>query len=132
MNIYSPVSTEESLGARIRRLRVQRGLSLRALAQAVGVTPPAVVRWERGTAKPRQATFARLSAALGADEGELWIGACGEFGSDARVDLAKDAGAVSRQVSQTTSLRDLVASAKEQIARAAGTTPDPITVTIEV
>ncbi|MBK1786786.1 helix-turn-helix domain-containing protein [Prauserella cavernicola] len=43
---------DEELGARIRALRTQRGMSLRALAGELGISPSALSQLERGKMRP--------------------------------------------------------------------------------
>lgn len=43
---------DEELGARIRALRIERGMSLRALAGELGVSPSALSQMERGKMRP--------------------------------------------------------------------------------
>lgn len=45
----------------IRRLREDRGMTQDDLAKAVGVSPPAVSKWERGLAFPSMSKVTRLS-----------------------------------------------------------------------
>jgi transcriptional regulator with XRE-family HTH domain len=47
-----PQLDDEELGARIRALREQRGLSLRGLAASVGISPSALSQIERGKMRP--------------------------------------------------------------------------------
>lgn len=42
------VQKAQDLGARIRQLRTERGLSQEALAEALDVSRQAVAKWERG------------------------------------------------------------------------------------
>ena len=55
--------TPESLGARLRELRTASGVSLRALAARLGVSPSAVSQIERGVMRP---SVSRLIAYVGA------------------------------------------------------------------
>jgi transcriptional regulator with XRE-family HTH domain len=48
----APQLDDEKLGARIRALREQRGLSLRGLAASVGISPSALSQIERGKMRP--------------------------------------------------------------------------------
>jgi transcriptional regulator with XRE-family HTH domain len=48
----APHLDDEQLGARIRALRVERRLSLRALAASVGISPSALSQIERGKMRP--------------------------------------------------------------------------------
>jgi transcriptional regulator with XRE-family HTH domain len=55
--------TPESLGARLRELRTAAGVSLRALAARLGISPSAVSQIERGVMRP---SVSRLIAYVGA------------------------------------------------------------------
>src|ERR1700722_119975 len=55
--------TPESLGARLRELRTAQGVSLRALAIRLGISPSAVSQIERGVMRP---SVSRLIAYVGA------------------------------------------------------------------
>jgi transcriptional regulator with XRE-family HTH domain len=68
---------ETAIGARIRKLRIGKGLTLDDLATASGVSRAMISRIERGEASPTASLLARVCAALGlslsaffADEGE--------------------------------------------------------------
>jgi transcriptional regulator with XRE-family HTH domain len=53
------------VGAKVRELRGHRGLSLRALAEACGVSPNTISLIERGLSSPSVDTLQRLSTGLG-------------------------------------------------------------------
>ena len=53
---------DNELGARIRTLRKERGLSQEALAQALEVSRQAVTKWEDGSSLPSTANLFALSA----------------------------------------------------------------------
>lgn len=56
---------QEKIGVRIRSKRSEIGLSQKALAEAVGVSPPAINRFEKGIKLPSIDTLAKLAKALG-------------------------------------------------------------------
>jgi transcriptional regulator with XRE-family HTH domain len=56
---------QEIIGTRIRKKRSERGLSQKALAEAVGVSPPAINRFEKGIKTPSIDTLAKLAKVLG-------------------------------------------------------------------
>jgi transcriptional regulator with XRE-family HTH domain len=58
------------LGARIQRIRLRQGLSVRDLAERAGVNKNTVLRLERGTT-PSYATLNRVCAALGVHIAQL-------------------------------------------------------------
>lgn len=53
------------LGAAIRAVRTEAGLSQAALGDRLGTTQSVVSRWERGADEPRVGTLARILAACG-------------------------------------------------------------------
>jgi transcriptional regulator with XRE-family HTH domain len=63
--------SETVLGPQLRRLRLARGLTLEALAGAVGLDKGFLSRLERGRKSPSVASLLKLSAALGVAVGEL-------------------------------------------------------------
>lgn len=48
--------------AQVRRLRAERGMTLRAVAALLGVTERTVARWEAGEGAPRSGDLALLEA----------------------------------------------------------------------
>ena len=54
-----------NVGLRVRELREQRNLSLRALAEICGISPNTVSLIERGTSSPSVDTLQRLAGGLG-------------------------------------------------------------------
>jgi transcriptional regulator with XRE-family HTH domain len=58
------LAREQAASGIARELRIRRGLSVREVADAAGVTPAAVWRWERGERVPRTAVAARYGALL--------------------------------------------------------------------
>jgi transcriptional regulator with XRE-family HTH domain len=55
----------------LRRLRTERGISQRAMAEQVHVTRPTVARWENGSRLPDATMISRLARCLGVDVGTL-------------------------------------------------------------
>ena len=62
---------DNELGARIRTLRKERGLSQEALAQALEVSRQAVTKWEDGLSLPSTANLFALSGFFGVPLAEL-------------------------------------------------------------
>ena len=61
----------KKLGARVRKARLRRGLTLTALAEVIGVRSPATVwRYENGR-RPEPDVLARLALALGVSAEDL-------------------------------------------------------------
>ena len=69
MNTYLTADT-------IRALREGRGLTQRALAEAIGVTDKAVSKWESGRGLPDITLIEPLAGALGVSVAELWQETC--------------------------------------------------------
>lgn len=106
-------ASAETLGARIRRLRLDLGLTQAALAQLMGVSVPAVCGWEVDRSRPHPNRLAVLADALGVSHSEL-LG--------------------DRELLRASKLNELeaqVASARVAIAKAAGTAPDQVSIYIE-
>ena len=103
-----PAASAESFGARLQRLRTAKGLTQGQLAVRLGVSEPSISAWELDKARPKAGRVEVLANELGVEIHEL-LG-----------------------LEETENLRDLVARAKEQIAKAAGVAPDNIKLTIEI
>lgn len=98
---------DESFGARLHRLRKERGLTLSQIADRLGVSKPTVWAWERGKARPVASRLEALADILGLPRSEL----------------------LPRQ--SMPGVQDLLARSREQIAEALGTSPDKIRILIE-
>lgn len=62
-----------TLGARIRELRLAKGLTLQQLAERVRVSGKSTVSsWEQDRSSPRAALFRPLAEALGVEVGALF------------------------------------------------------------
>lgn len=99
---------DTSFGVRLQQLRAARGLSQSQIANALGVSKPTVWAWEHGKARPVEERLDGLAEVLGVDRGELHP----------------------RQRAST--LEDLVARHREQIAAAVGTSPNHVRISIEL
>ncbi len=60
-----------TFGLKLRRLRLERGLTARALAESAGIARSSVNRYEAGQAEPKPATIARLARSLRVDPAEF-------------------------------------------------------------
>lgn len=100
---------EEAFGARLHRLRKERGLTLSQVGDALGVSKPTVWAWENGRARPVDSRIDLLAEVLGVS------GATLRGGSD--VDDA---------------LAGLILACRRQIASAIGTSIDNIRIMIEL
>ena len=97
----------ETLGQRIKRLRVASGNSMRAFAELVGVSKPTLWKWEGDQVRPRHETMQRLASQLGVTELELVYGAPGRSNPAPNEDT-------------NASLADIVRACRQRIAKAAG------------
>jgi transcriptional regulator with XRE-family HTH domain len=104
----APQVSTEAFASRLRRLRKQKGLTLGALADRLGVSKPTVWAWEHGNARPVQDRIAALAEQLGVPQAEMLTG----HDSDA--------------------LTALLAKARRQIADAYGTEPAKVRIMIEL
>jgi transcriptional regulator with XRE-family HTH domain len=65
----------DTLGSRLKAHRQQRSWSLSALAGRIGVSKPALWKWERDEVRPRPQALDRLAQVLGVTPSELVYGA---------------------------------------------------------
>ena len=63
-----------SLGARVRELRRDRGLTLKALGRDAGLSHPFLSQLERGLARPSVSSVDRIARALEVPVSMLWTG----------------------------------------------------------
>lgn len=61
-----------ALGARVRSLRRQRGLTLKELGSRAGLSHPFLSQLERGLARPSMGSAERIAEALDVPVGSLW------------------------------------------------------------
>lgn len=69
----APASPDPNIGRRLREVRRQRGVTLKQVAGAAGVTESFVSQVERGTANPSVATLRRIMDFLGETIGSLFV-----------------------------------------------------------
>ena len=86
------VERTRRLGAKIRILRKERGLTLKALAQSSGLSHPFLSQVERGLARPSMSSLHQISEALGTNAS--WLLAGSENTREATVVRASDTAAV--------------------------------------
>jgi transcriptional regulator with XRE-family HTH domain len=60
------------LGAQVRALRRERGLTLKALGERAGLSHPFLSQVERGLAQPSLGSVQRIAGALGVPVAQLW------------------------------------------------------------
>src|SRR4051812_42534545 len=63
---------ETDLGARVRALRRERGLTLKGLGRLAGLSHPFLSQVERGLARPSVGSVERIAAALDVSVAHLW------------------------------------------------------------
>ncbi len=71
MSAPTPVTQPAAVAATIRRLRREKGLTQETLAQAIGVSPQAISKWETGQTMPDITLLLPLSKELGIGVNEL-------------------------------------------------------------
>ena len=111
----------ESFGVRLQRLRRNRGLTLVEFARRARVSRPTVWSWEADRSTPRRSKTKILLEVLGVTSDEL-------FGEVATPSGDSDAALPGR----ADALREAIDEAKERVAGLAGTSPDKVTLIIEV
>jgi transcriptional regulator with XRE-family HTH domain len=70
----TPTDPAFSLGARVRELRRDRGMTLKALGRDAGLSHPFLSQLERGLARPSVSSVERIAAALDVPVSTLWTG----------------------------------------------------------
>jgi len=113
---------EEDLGARLLRLRHEKGLSRTALSERTGFSKPTIWGWETGRTTPRRENLRILSAVFGLTEQQLLYGkgrpAVQETDRSGREAYAR-------------SLKDIIDQSKTRIAEAAGVDRLKVHISIE-
>jgi transcriptional regulator with XRE-family HTH domain len=71
----APMASSESLGERLRRERIQQGMTQRDLANKVGVGVPHISKLEADRESPSDELLVRLADELGIDADELFVAA---------------------------------------------------------
>jgi transcriptional regulator with XRE-family HTH domain len=110
-------TTATSIGARIKALRLRRGLTLETIARPLGVTRSCVSQWERGRSAPGAKYFEQLAETLDTSVTHLLTGA-----ND------KDPP---RPASIVIEAPDVVLRARKDIARALGLDPSKVRIEID-
>lgn len=111
LTIGSDLPGVETLGARVARLRKEKGLTQADLAEALGITVASICYWEQDRSRPKPARLNALSHLLGIAVPDL---------------LGQPASA------GNSGLRDIIARSRAEIAHAAGTTPSRVRIVIEM
>lgn len=95
-------------GARLQRLRVRKGLSQADIAAHLGVSAPSISGWEKGRARPKNARLDALAELLGVSLDEL-------------IDEP-----------EPESIQTVIDRSREEIARAVGTSPEKVKISVEL
>lgn len=112
----------ESFGARLHRLRRDRGFTLVEFARRANVSRPTVWSWEADRSTPRRSKTKILLEVLGVSEDELF-GTTGAHESDrSEADISGSGETLQHAINE----------AKERVAELAGTSPDKVRLIIEI
>lgn len=99
---------QESLASRLHQLRKTKGMTLDAVAQALGVSKPTVWAWEQGRARPSPERFAKIAELFGLGESRLTMGR------------------------DDTALSEILTQARQQVAKSLGLDPAKVRILIEL
>jgi len=113
----------ETFGARLQRLRRDRGFTLVEFARRARVSRPTVWSWEAVRSTPRRSKTKILLEVLGVTENELY-GSTGGAESQRQIDADR--------LGRSDTLQRAISDAKERVADLAGTSPDKVRLIIEV
>ncbi|AIT79405.1 DNA-binding protein [Novosphingobium pentaromativorans US6-1] len=113
-------ASSEALGARIKRLRRERGFGVDHFASHIGVSRPTLWKWEKGTVSPRQNMVQAIARALGVPETELL------YGSKPAPVRQDSPAATAFEASSS-----VIASKKVEIAKLIGVDPNRVRILIE-
>lgn len=122
-----PRTAARTLAARLKQLRIARDLTRAELAERSGISTPSIWAWETGRTVPRLGSLETLAKGLGVPVSDLQIGAAPAPSEFPPLSVSEGGGDL-----RTARLSELVAASKSQIAVLAGTTPDRVTITIEL
>lgn len=127
------VEPSKAFASQLRSLREARGLSVRALADSVGVSKVTIWKWERGDNEPRARAATALARALDVSPVQLGLTAgSGEASQEISASVVAERGSVEARPSESAeTLPEVIARAKQMIADASGTGSNNITISIE-
>lgn len=125
-------NTALPIGDRLRQLRQLRGLTLRELAEQVGVTATALHSWETGRRNPKLKHLQAFADALKLTQSELLLSVAGEGGEALAVAPAGNRRRNRAGGNADRRLAEVVAGCKERISLAAGISPERVRIVIEV
>ncbi|MCW1430684.1 helix-turn-helix domain-containing protein [Novosphingobium sp. JCM 18896] len=130
------VEPSKAFASQLRSLREARGLSVRALADSVGVSKVTIWKWERGDNEPRARMATALARALEVSPVQLGLTAgpgASELTDDGAIaGMSTDRGSLEVRAQESAeTLAEVIARAKQMIADASGTGRNNITISIE-
>ena len=106
----------ESLGARIKRFRQERELTLQAVADELDLTPAAISHWESGRITPKPRKLQELAKALKVSVGEL----------------TGSTNALARPQAPMADIDKIISDAQEQIAKKMGCSPHRVRLVLSI
>jgi transcriptional regulator with XRE-family HTH domain len=109
------MSEGETLGERLRCIRIARKMTLAQLAEELGVSRPTIWSWESGRTVPRKNNLQALLETMNASENELILDSKETDQHDAKPPLEQQ-----------------VAACRLHIARAAGVEPDAVEIIVRL
>jgi transcriptional regulator with XRE-family HTH domain len=127
-----PRTAARTLAARLKQLRIAKDLTRAELAERSGISTPSIWAWETGRTVPRLGSLETLAKGLGVTVSELQIGVGGAVGEIPTAIMPVVASGEGGGDLRTARLTELVAASKAQIAAMAGTTPDKVTISIQL
>lgn len=119
----APGGASETMGDRLRRLRMASPHTMTELARLAGVTKPTLWKWETGKARPRHDALVRISDVLGVAEAELLYGRGPGYRAGA--------GRETPPAPAEGKLAVIVQQARHEIAEAAGVDPAQVAISID-
>lgn len=120
---------------RLRALRKERSLTIRALAELSHISNVTICKWEHGRSTPQPRLVRTLATALEVPVGALIGPLIAPPGADEALVVLPNAEAdVSIELAesrQQQALADVIAQAKQMIAKVAGNSPDKVSIRLD-
>jgi len=115
----------------LRSLREAQGLSVRSLANLLGVSKVTVWKWEKGDSRPRPRFIVPLARALDIAPAQLCLPEAATVVLPDPLDGDTTDGLEPLSADQARTLPEVIDRAKRMIAAASGVGPKNITISIE-
>ncbi|GAA4641455.1 hypothetical protein GCM10023115_00190 [Pontixanthobacter gangjinensis] len=119
-------SIEETLGVRLKRMRVAKRWTQHEVAEKLGVSITSVCNWEKGYTRPRTSAQRQLSSLYNTSLEEL-------FASVRSAELATPSSTLqdnSKERQQLYSLSDVITRSRQAIADSAGLSAASVKITL--